>query len=53
MKNLYIALSFVIASASLSAQNKDTAKADKLVERYEYVDAAKEYLSLVEKGKGF
>lgn len=52
MKNLYIALSFVIASASLSAQNKDTAKADKLVERYEYVDAAKEYLSLVEKGKG-
>jgi tetratricopeptide (TPR) repeat protein len=35
-----------------SAQNKDTAKADKLVERYEYVDAAKEYLSLVEKGKG-
>lgn len=52
MKNLYIALSFVIVSLSLSAQNKDTAKADKLVERYEYVDAAKEYLSLVEKGKG-
>ncbi len=51
MKNLYIALSFVIVSASLSAQNATTEKADKLYNRYEYVDAAKEYLSLVEKGK--
>jgi outer membrane protein OmpA-like peptidoglycan-associated protein/tetratricopeptide (TPR) repeat protein len=51
MKNLYIALSFVIVSASLCAQNKDTEKADKLVSRYEYVDAAAEYLKLVEKGK--
>ncbi|MBC7606763.1 MAG: OmpA family protein [Burkholderiales bacterium] len=51
MKNLYIVLSFVIVSAALSAQNKDTEKADKLVNRYEYVDAAKEYLKLVEKGK--
>jgi len=51
MKNLYITLSFVIASASLSAQNKDTQKADKLFGQYEYVDAAAEYLKLVEKGK--
>ncbi|RZJ35172.1 MAG: cell envelope biogenesis protein OmpA [Flavobacterium sp.] len=51
MKNLYIALSFVIASATLSAQNKDTEKADKLYARYEYVDAAQEYLKLVDKGK--
>ena len=51
MKNLYIAISFVIVSTGLSAQNKDTAAADKLYERYEYVDAAKEYLKLVDKGK--
>lgn len=51
MKNLYIALSFVIVSASLSAQNASTEKADKLYNRFEYVDAAKEYLNLVEKGK--
>lgn len=51
MKNLYITLSFVIASATLSAQNKDTQKADKLFNTYEYVDAASEYLKLVDKGK--
>ena len=52
MKNLYIALSFVIISSSLYAQTKDTEKADKLYNRYEYVDAAAEYVKLVEKGKG-
>jgi outer membrane protein OmpA-like peptidoglycan-associated protein/YHS domain-containing protein len=52
MKNLYIALSFVAMSLSLSAQNKDTQTADKLFARYEYVDAAKEYQRLVEKDKG-
>jgi outer membrane protein OmpA-like peptidoglycan-associated protein/tetratricopeptide (TPR) repeat protein len=51
MKNLYIALSFVIACTSLVAQNKDTQKADKLYSRYEYVAAAEAYLKLVEKGK--
>jgi|SRR6218665_3285890 len=51
MKNLYITLSFVIASATLSAQNKDTQKADKLFNTYEYVDAADAYLKLVDKGK--
>ncbi len=52
MKNLYIALSFVAFSFTMSAQNKDTKTADKLFNRFEYVDAAKEYLKLVENGKG-
>lgn len=52
MKNLYISLSFVALSFSLSAQNKDTKAADKLFARFEYVDAAKAYQKLVENGKG-
>ncbi len=51
MKNLYIVLSFLAISFTISAQNKDTQTADKLYNRYEYVDAAKEYLRLVENGK--
>lgn len=51
MKNLYIAFSFVMASATVSAQNAATKKADKLYSRYEYVAAAEEYLKLVDKGK--
>lgn len=51
MKNLYITLSFVIASMTLSAQNTDTEKADKLFARFEYVDAASEYLKLAEDNK--
>ena len=51
MKKLYITLSFVIASGILSAQNKDTKTADKLFDRYEYTEAATEYLKLVEKEK--
>jgi outer membrane protein OmpA-like peptidoglycan-associated protein len=51
MKKIYLTLSFVIASGLLSAQNKDTKTADKLFDRYEYVDAAKEYLKLTENGK--
>lgn len=51
MKKIYLTLSFVIASGLLSAQNKDTKVADKLFDRYEYIDAAKEYLKLTEKGK--
>jgi len=51
MKKIYLTLSFVIASGLLSAQNKDTKVADKLFDRYEYVDAAKEYLKLTEKDK--
>jgi outer membrane protein OmpA-like peptidoglycan-associated protein/tetratricopeptide (TPR) repeat protein len=51
MKNLYIALSFVAVSFSTMAQNKDTKKADKLFKTFEYVDATKEYLKLVEGNK--
>jgi len=53
MKRLYIVLSFVLASTmTIKAQNKDTQKADKLFNRFEYVDATDEYLKLVDKGKG-
>lgn len=51
MKKLYIALSFVITLSSVSAQNKNTQKADKLYNRYEYVAAAEAYLKLVDEGK--
>jgi outer membrane protein OmpA-like peptidoglycan-associated protein/tetratricopeptide (TPR) repeat protein len=51
MKKIYLTLSFVIASGLLSAQNKDTKIADKLFDRYEYVDAAQEYLKLAQSGK--
>lgn len=40
-----------MASGLLSAQNKDTKVADKLFDRYEYVDAANEYLKLTQNGK--
>ena len=50
MKKLYITLSFVIASGMLSAQDEKTKNADKLFDRFEYVDAADAYLKLVEKG---
>ena len=51
MKNIYITLSFVIASTVLSAQNKETKTADKLYNKFEYVDAAKEYQKLVDQGQ--
>ncbi len=49
MKNILLALSFVMVSTSLFAQNKNTKAADKLFNQYEYVAAAKSYLGLVEK----
>lgn len=52
MRNLYITLSFVMVSGMLSSQNQYTKTADKLFNRYEYVDAAKEYLKLAEGSKG-
>ncbi|UOX34679.1 OmpA family protein [Flavobacterium sediminilitoris] len=52
MKKLYITLSFVIASGILSAQNRQTKNADKLFDRFEYVEAANEYLKLIDKGQG-
>lgn len=51
MKNLYIVLSFVAISFTVSAQNKNTKAADKLFNRFEYIDAAKAYLKLVDNGK--
>jgi len=46
MKNLYFTVSFVLASLTITAQNKDTETADKLYAQFEYVDAAKEYSKL-------
>ena len=51
MKKLYIVLSFVAIGITVSAQNKNTKVADKLFARFEYINAAKEYLKLVENGK--
>jgi outer membrane protein OmpA-like peptidoglycan-associated protein len=53
MKRLYILLSFVLVSTTaIKAQNKDTQRADKLFNQFEYVEAVDEYLKLVDKGKG-
>lgn len=51
MKKFYIALIFALGSITITAQNLDTKKADKLFKRYEFVSAAEEYLKLVGKGK--
>ena len=50
MKKNTILLFFVLASLSLTAQNKETKSADILVESYDYVKAVQEYLNLVAKG---
>ena len=49
MKNFLIAISFVFVVNNISAQNKNTAKADKLFKQFEYIAAAKTYLALDEK----
>src|SRR5690606_27170632 len=49
MKRLYITLSLVLAMQLASAQSKETEAADKLYNRFEYIDAAKEYLKLANK----
>ena len=48
MKNIYIALGFVLATATtnLSAQSAATKNADKLFNQFEYVKAAQQYLQL-------
>lgn len=52
MKRLYILLSCVLVSTTtLNAQNKKTQGADKLFNQFEYVEAAKEYEKLVNKGE--
>ena len=50
MKKYTILLFFVLAGISTAAQNKHTKNADKLFDRYEYVQAVQEYLALVNKG---
>lgn len=50
MKKLYISLS-LLATMAMAGQNKNTETADKLFAKFEYVDAAKEYLKLANKGK--
>ncbi|MBT8272010.1 MAG: OmpA family protein [Bacteroidia bacterium] len=42
----------LVSSLSLTAQNKNTKKADKHFNRLEFVDAAENYLKLVTDGKG-
>jgi len=50
MKNLYLTLGLLFAMGVV-AQNDDTKTADKLFGKFEYVDAAKEYLKLTNSGK--
>lgn len=51
MKNIFLIISFVFVSTiSLKAQDSNTALADKLFKRFEYLDASKEYLKLVGTG---
>src|SRR5690606_41539196 len=50
MKKLYITLGLMVALGSY-AQNKNTEKADKLFETYQYVSAIKEYESLIKNKK--
>jgi outer membrane protein OmpA-like peptidoglycan-associated protein/tetratricopeptide (TPR) repeat protein len=51
MKRFYILLSCVLVSTTtLNAQNKKTQGADKLFNQFEYVEAAKQYQKLVDKG---
>ncbi len=51
MKKIYIAIGFAFVISTTRAQNKETKVADQLFNRYEFVDAAKEYLKLNDKGK--
>ena len=46
MKNLYITLGLVLATMAVSAQTKETKRADKLYAKLDYIDAAKEYQKL-------
>jgi outer membrane protein OmpA-like peptidoglycan-associated protein len=51
MKKIFLILSFVFVSTiSVKAQDSNTAWADKLFKRFEYLDASKEYLRLVGDG---
>lgn len=49
MKKIKLILFLILVSTSLLAQNRDTKVADQLFDRFEYVQAVQEYLTLVEK----
>ena len=51
MKKTSITIAMAWMSITLSAQNNDTKKADKLYSRFEYIDAIDSYLKLAAKGK--
>ena len=52
MKKINILITIIILSSfSLTAQNKDTKKADKHFARFEFIEAAEDYKKLVEDGK--
>lgn len=52
MKNIYLVLLLVLAgTTTIKAQSKDTEKADKLFQQFEYIEASEEYLKLVGTGK--
>ena len=52
MKKSYIAFLFALSiSTAMTAQNKQTKKADKLYDRLEYASAAEAYEKLAKKGK--
>jgi outer membrane protein OmpA-like peptidoglycan-associated protein/tetratricopeptide (TPR) repeat protein len=52
MKKIYLLFSLVLVSTTINAQDKNTAAADKLYVRLEYIDAAEAYKKLIDKGKG-
>ena len=51
MKNFCFTLGLALAALSVTAQTKETEPADKLFGRFEYVQAAQEYLKIVKKSK--
>ena len=48
MKNIYITLSLLLFLTTSFAQDKNTAKADKFFDTYQYVSAVEEYLKIAE-----
>lgn len=51
MKNIYIVFSFFAIISSVVAQNQNTKVADKLYQKFEFVNAIIEYQKLVDNGK--
>lgn len=51
MKKIYLIVSLALGTFTSIAQTKDTKIADNYFKQYEYVNASKEYLKIVEKSK--